>query len=495
MHHHYLACDLGAESGRLILGTLEDHRLTLEELHRFPNGAVTEGGSLCWNLDRLKADLKAGLRRAAERQLPIASLSTDSWGVDYVLVNEAGEILKPTFHYRDARCQEGLKRAHARVSQESIFAETGIQFMAINTIFQLASENPERLRGARHLLMIADVFNYLLSGTACVEVSNASTSQLYNPRTRSWSTALIHALELPAHVFPPIVASGTRLGPLRPALAAELGVPPFEIIAGCSHDTGAAVVAVPASAELSAATDSAPDWAYLSSGTWSLLGCELREPLVTDACRDANFTNEIGYGNSVRLLKNIAGLWLVQECRRAWKTEGKEYSYAELVGLAETAVPFRSLVNPSDDRFLSPGDMPAKIAAFCVEHGFPEPRNPGETIRCCLESLALAYATNLRQLERLVGGSFRRLHIVGGGSQNDLLNRLTADACGVDVIAGPVEATAAGNVLVQAMAQNHLPSLASAREVIRQSFPMKRVVPGDSKPWQEPLRWYAPFHR
>lgn len=477
-----------------MLGTLSDGRLTLEELHRFPNGAVPSGSSLHWDIARLLANVKEGLKKAAARGVAIESFSTDSWGVDYLLVDANGRILEPVFHYRDPRCQHGLARAHGAVSQERIFDETGIQFMAINTIFQLASEHPARLRGARHMLMIADAFNHLLGGRACVEVSNASTSQLYNPRTRQWSGALLKALELPETLFPPIVMSGTRIGTLRPEIAAETGLPAFDVIAGCSHDTGAAVVAVP-SDNSARAPGTPPNWAYLSSGTWSLLGCELPEPLVTPACRDANFTNEIGFGNSVRLLKNIAGLWLVQECRRAWAAAGNEFTYAELAQQAGEAAAFRSLVNPSDDRFVAPGDMPGRIAGFCRESGQPEPRTPGEFIRCCLESLALAYAANLHQLEGLVGTRFRTLHIVGGGSQNELLNQFAADACGVDVVAGPVEATAAGNVLVQAIAMGHVASLADARAVVRRSFPVRHYPPGDRSGWTTAMERFRNFCR
>lgn len=483
--HHHLACDLGAESGRLILGTLTEGRLELEEIHRFPNGAVSREGSLNWDIDALTASIREGLAKVGRRGLPVESISTDSWGVDYVLVDRDGRILKPVYHYRDARCQRGLQRVHACVSQETIFEETGIQFMAINTLFQLASEAPERLAGAGQLLMIADAFNFLMSGVARVEVSNASTSQIYNPVTRTWSARLIDALGFPRGLFPDIVPSGTRLGMLKPEWTAAMGSAGFPVIAGCSHDTGAAVVAVPATTENGAKT-SPPDWAYLSSGTWSLLGCELPQPNLTPACREANFTNEIGYGNSVRLLKNIAGLWLVQECRRAWAAEGIELSYAELAALAEAAEPFRSLLHPADDRFVAPGGMPQRIAAFCSETGQPVPRTPGEFVRCCLESLALAYAENLSQLANVVGTRFRTLHIVGGGSQNRLLNQLAADACGVQVLAGPVEATAAGNVLVQSICLGHVPSLAHARQIVRNSFPVHAFSPGPSAPWTEP---------
>jgi rhamnulokinase len=486
MTTHYLACDLGAESGRLMLGTLSDGTLRLEEIHRFPNTPIQAGGSLHWDIPRLLEELRAGLRQAGARQLPFASISADSWGVDYLLFDRQEQIIAPTFHYRDPRTQKGVENAFAKIDWKSIFAETGIQFMALNTIFQLAAETPERLRQARLILSIGDGFNRFLGGKAVIEQAMASTFQLSNPRTRSWSDSLIGALGLPRAIFPPIVASGTRLGPLAPEIAAEAGLHGVEVVATCSHDTGAAVAAVPASGE---------NWAYLSSGTWSLMGVEWPEPIINERCRELNFTNEIGYGGSVRLLKNIIGLWLVQECRRHWASQGQEYDYAALAQLAAQAPPFVSLINPADPRFLSPGDMPARIAAFCQETGQPVPLNPGAMIRCILESLALLYRRTLLQVEQLIGRRIERLHVVGGGSQNELLNQFTANALQIPVLAGPVEATAAGNVLIQAIALGHLPSLPAAREVVRNSMGMRRIQPQPTASWLAAYdrlsKWFA----
>ncbi|MBN2507509.1 MAG: rhamnulokinase [Verrucomicrobia bacterium] len=480
MTTHYLACDLGAESGRLILGSLEQDRLALEEIHRFPNTPVKTDGALHWNLGALLDELKTGLKKAAARRLPIASISTDSWGVDYVLYDADGAFMTPVFHYRDARTARGVARARSKVDWPAIFAETGIQFMPLNTLYQLAAEPPERLARASGLLLIGDVFNRFLCGRGAAEVSLASTTQLYNPVTRTWSTRLLEALEIPARLFPPIVPSGSRLGTLRPELAAETGLEPLEVVASCSHDTGAAVAAVPAQGR---------HWAYLSSGTWSLMGVERSEPILTDACRELNFTNEIGYGGTVRLLKNIIGLWLVQECRREWARQGREYDYSTLTRLAAEAPPFVSIINPTDPRFLSPDHMPAKIADFCRETGQPEPSGAGAYVRCALESLALLYRRTLRQIEQLTGESLERLHIVGGGSQNALLNQLAADALQLPVLTGPVEATAAGNIGVQALALGHLSSLAAAREVVAASFKVQTVMP------QAPAGWPAMHDR
>lgn len=476
MPTHYLACDLGAESGRLMLGTVDEGRLTLEELHRFANTPVKVAGSLCWNIAGLFAELTAGLKKAAARRLPLAGVSCDSWGVDYLLFDAEGRLMEPAFHYRDARTARGVENALRRLSWPAIFAETGIQFMPLNSLFQLAAESPERLQRTQLILGVGDGFNYWLSGVARWEESLASTTQLYNPVARDWSDRLLDALGLPRRAFPPIVPSGTRLGGLKTSIRRETGLEAVEVVASCSHDTGAAVAAVPA-------TDGA--WAYLSSGTWSLMGVEVPQPVITEACRELNFTNEIGFGGSVRLLKNLSGLWLVQECRRAWAKAGQAFDYAELTRLAAEATPFAALINPADARFLPPDDMPGRIAAFCRETGQPAPATPGAFVRCALESLALLYRHTLKQIEQLLARRIDRLHIMGGGSKNELLNQLTANALQRPVLAGPVEATAAGNVLVQAIALGHLPSLAAARAVVRASWPLRTYEPKDAPAWEE----------
>lgn len=475
MTTHYLACDLGAESGRLMLGTLDDGKIFLEELHRFPNGPVKKEGALHWNMEGLFAELRDGLKKAAARKLPITSFSADSWGVDYILYDADGKMMLPVWHYRDARTARGVENAKVRVDWPTIYSETGIQYMALNTIYQLAAEPPERLEKVKQLLLIGDAFNHYCCGVAKNEESLASTTQLYNPRTKAWSKKLLGALGLREEMFAPIVPSGTKLGKLKPDLAMETGLPQIEIIASCSHDTGAAVAAVPARGG---------NWAYLSSGTWSLMGVEWPQPVITDQGRDANFTNEIGYGGSVRLLKNIVGLWIVQECRRDWAKRDSEFDYVTLTKLASEAKPFASLINPADPRFVSPDDMPAKIVAFCKETGQPAPDSPGAFVRCALESLALFYRVTLRQLEVIIGKKIETLNIVGGGSQNTLLNQFAANALQIPVIAGPTECTALGNILIQAIALGHLPSLGAAREVVRNSFAVKTLKPATAEEWE-----------
>lgn len=479
---HYLGIDLGAESGRVMLGSLADGRLALEEVHRFANVPIRIGDSWHWDVPALWAGIKEGLRLAAQRSLPIAGVSVDSWGLDCVLFDVRGEPITPVFHYRDPRTGRGVKTLFAKVPWEQVFAETGIQFMPINHLYHLAAESPERLACATQIVPIGDAFNYFLSGVARAEVSIASTTQLYNPRTRTWSRPLLTALGLAPEKFPPLVEPGTRLGRLKAQLAQETGLSAdVEVIATCTHDTGAAVAGVPTSTQPPAS--SLLDWAYLSSGTWSLLGLELGAPILSDRCRELNFTNEIGFGGTVRLLKNIVGLWLVQECRREWARASRDFDYAVLTQLAAEAEPFRSLINPADPRFTQADAMPERIAAYCQETRQPVPEIPGQFIRCALESLALQYRRVLRQAEELAGAKVARLHIVGGGSKNALLNQFAADACGIPALAGPAEATAIGNILVQAIALGDLPSLAAGRAVVAASFPPEQFTPRDEAAW------------
>jgi rhamnulokinase len=474
MPTHYLACDLGADSGRLILGTLDNGKISLEELHRFPTGATKVAGALHWEFDRLLNELKNGLKKAAAKNLPIASISTDSWGVDYVVYDERGLPVSPVWCYRDPRTAQGVEVVRQKVEWPAIFAETGIQFMALNTLYQIATEPPERLAKAKHLLLIGDAFNFFCSGVARNEVSLASTTQIYNPVQKGWSKKLFATLGLREDLFAPICPSGTKLGPLKKNLATEVGLPPIEVVASCSHDTGAAVAAVPASGG---------NWAYLSSGTWSIMGVEWPQPVINDQSRKLGFTNEIGYGDTVRLLKNIVGLWLIQESRRHWNKSGKKLEFADLETQAIAAPPFVSLINPDDARFLSPDAMPEKIADFCRETGQPVPADIGACVRCIYESLALFYGVTLRRTERLTGKKIERLHIVGGGSKDATLNQFTANALKIPVLAGPTECSALGNILVQAIALGHLASHAAAREVVRNSFALKTFTPQDSAQW------------
>ncbi len=474
--HHYIAVDLGAESGRVMLATLEAGRVSMEEIHRFPNGPVRLAGTLRWDVLALWEHIKQGLRIVARRGLPISSVSVDSWGVDYVLMRKDEPMLRAPFCYRDARTEAVFEPTRRRLGAR-IYDITGVQFLSINTLYHLIAElenDPELLHTSDGFLMIGDWFHYLLSGRKAQEESNASCTQLWNPMRREWSDELIEATGLPKNIFPDVVQPCSSLGKLTPALQHETGLGEIEVVAGCVHDTGAAVAAVPAEGA---------GWAYLSSGTWSLIGVELASPLISKAGQAANFTNETGVGGTSRFLRNASGLWILQECRKAWARAGHAYDYFALTSMAATAEPFRSIIDPNDPLFLRPDDMPAAVREFCRRTGQPEPENAAEFARCALESLALLYRRMLSTLETVTGTPITTLHIVGGGSKNDLLNQMAADATGREVIAGPVEATSIGNVLLQALTLGHIGTHAELRRVVRDSFPVRHFSPGDAAPW------------
>lgn len=481
----YAAIDLGAESGRVMAGRIEAGKLVLHEVHRFETINHELLGTRRWNLQQISTEVAEGLRKAGAEFGPIAAVSADSWAVDYVLMLEPELFLTPPFHYRDERTDASFSEVVKKLGREQIFEQTGIQFLPFNTLYQFADDvakRPQLLESADFFLNIADYVNWLLSGVAVSEVSMASCTQMYNPVTRDWAWELIDGIGAPRKIFPRIVESATPLGALRPEFAALPGLEGAEVVATCSHDTGAAVAAVPA--------DPRGGWAYLSSGTWSLLGVEIGDPCLTDAALEHNFTNEIGVGNTARFLKNIVGLWLVQELRREWEASGQVYSYTELNDLAAAAEPLRSVVDARDPRFAKPGEMRAKIAAAARDAGYPEPRSVGEFVRCALESLAVVYALTIDEISRTLCTTIERLHIVGGGSQSALLNQMAADATGCDVYAGPVEATAIGNVLLQALALGDLRSHEELRTVVRDSFPTTPYSPGDRNPWQRVIQQF-----
>ncbi len=469
---HYLAVDLGAESGRVMLGTLDHGHVSLEEMHRFSNRVLKDGEHIHWDLDHMEKEIFVGLEKGAARQVSISGISTDAWGVDYVLLDAKGNVLGHPYCYRDVRVNESPARLFKKLPFADIYAETGIQLMAFNTLFQFEAQqhaDPAVLAKADHFLNIADYFNARFSGVEVAEESMASTTHLYNPKTRAWSDQLIKELGVKKSLFPKIVPSGTVLGPVTRALKSHAALARAQVIASCSHDTGAAVAAVPAVGK---------HWAYLSSGTWSLLGTELSHAVVTDAAREAGFTNEVGVGGSIRFLKNIAGLWVLQECKRTWEAAGQTYTYDDLTKLAVENGPANSHIRLEDARFVTHDEMPDKIAAYCRETGQTEPRTAGEFTRTILESLALTYAKTLHLLEGLVGTKFEKLHIVGGGSKSHLLNMLAADATCLPVVTGPVEATAIGNILIQALALGHIESSGHLRQVVEKSFPTQAFLPG-----------------
>jgi rhamnulokinase len=476
--NRFLAIDLGAESGRAILGTLDNGRLQLEELHRFLNTPVRIPSGLYWDAFRLFHEIQQGLAAAGrDRKVPLSGIGVDTWGVDFGLVGRDGSLVANPMHYRDSRNDGMLEKTFAVLPREEIFAQTGVQFMQLNTLYQLYAMKlggSPGLEAASRLLFMPDLFNYWLTGVQRNELTEASTSQFYNPVQKRWATELFEALGLPVSILGEIVPPGTLLGPLLPHVAEYAGLGPVPVYATASHDTAAAVASVPAEGE---------DWVYISSGTWSLMGVELAEPVINERSLALNFTNEIGFGGRIRFLKNIAGLWLLQECRRAWAQEGTDYSYDDLTKMASEAAPFKAILHP--DAFLHPGGMPERIASWCRSHGGSAPETPGEFARTIFESLALRYRQVLESLESVTGRRLKVIHIVGGGSRNRVLNQFVADATGRIVVAGPAEATAAGNVLVQAIGAGLLKDLAEARAVVRCSLPLSLYEPRPSEAWEQ----------
>ncbi len=477
-----VAVDLGAESGRVILGTFDGRRLEMEDVHRFPNTPVAVAGTLHWDVLRLFGDAMTGLRRAGAAG-PVASVGVDAWGVDFALLDARGRLLANPVHYRDARTEGIEAHAFEVVPRDEIYAATGIQFMPINTLFQLYSMVRARdplLGQADRILMMADLFAHFLSGASVAEYTIASTSQCLDARSRAWAVGLVERLGIRPALLPEIVAPGTVLGPVRPEVGASAGLGATRVVAPASHDTASAVLATP--------LDS-PRTAFLSSGTWSLIGLEVPEPVISPASLAANLTNEGGVAGTIRLLRNVVGLWLVQESRRALWPAGDAPSYEELAAAAEAAPAFTAFIDPDDDRFLRPGDLPARVRSFCAETGQPEPPDVGTLIRVLLESLALRYAVAVDELAAASGHPVEAIHVVGGGANNRLLCRLTADATGLPVRAGPVEATAIGNLAVQAMAAGELSSVAEARALIARSFPISTYAPSGG--WSAARERYA----
>ncbi len=477
MTKQFLAFDLGAESGRALLGTLNGGRLALAEKHRFANPNGRMNGHLQWNLLQQWEELKTGLRKACAGGVRIDGIGVDTWGVDFGLIGKSGEVLGNPVCYRDGRTDGIIERAFRGIPRAELVAATGIQLMQFNTLFQLLAmqeQGSDILHAAETLLFMPDLFNYLFTGQRKSEISIASTSQMIDPQTRTWATKLVGRFGLNHRLLAELVPSGTVIGPLQKAVQNECGAGDIPVIAPAEHDTASAVAAVPADGD---------DWCYISSGTWSLMGVELPHPIINNKSSEYNYTNELGVGRTVRFLKNIMGLWLVQECRRQWAMDGKENTYAELTSLAGQSQAFSAVIDPNHQAFLAPGQMPEKIHRFCAETAQPKPATIGQTVRTCLEALALTYRKTIEGLEDILGRRINVIHIVGGGTQNELLNQMTADACGRKVVAGPIEATAIGNILVQAMALGLVRDLPTARKIVRDSFPVKTFTPQDSAAW------------
>jgi rhamnulokinase len=475
----FLALDLGAESGRGMVGTFDGQVLRLGELHRFGNSPVRLPGGLHWDVLRLWSECQHSLAVAAgEHGQSLTSVGIDTWGVDFGLVDREGTLLGNPYHYRDGRTDGMLEEAFRRMPRAEIFEHTGIQFLQINSLYQLLSmviRDSPALRAAEGFLTMPDLLNYWLTGRRVGELTIGSTTQCFNPRANSWDGELLERLGIPAHIFPPVVPPGTELGHLLPHVAQATGAPAsLPVIAPACHDTGSAVAAVPAQGA---------DFAWISSGTWSVVGAEVREPVIDARSLRYNFTNEGGVCGTFRFCRNVMGLWLVQECRRTWAQQGQERSYGELAEMAAAAQPLKAVIDPDDGEFLKPGDIPARIRAFCQRTAQAVPETQGEIVRCALEGIALKYRWVLERAEEMLGRRLAPLHIVGGGTQNRLLSQLTADATGRMVIAGPVEATAAGNVLIQMIALGHAASLSEAREVMHRSCELETFEPRPRGAW------------
>ena len=470
----YLAFDLGAESGRAIVGRLTSDVLTVHEIHRFANTPITEHGSLRWDVPRLWTGMQQAL--AAVEDVGLAGIAVDTWGVDYALLGPRGELLQNPLHYRDPRNIAAMAAALDLVTKEEIYATTGVQFLAINTLNQLVAarhHTPQLLASARHFVMMPDLFNHKLTGEVCCEYTDATTTQLVNPMTRTWATRLMQRLRLPPTLPAPIVEPGTIIGPLLRGASVNPTLARTPVIATASHDTAAAVAAITAR----------DGTAFLSSGTWSLIGMEIDAPVLTPRALQLNFSNEGGVGNTTRLLKNVMGLWLLQGCRRSWSRQGRDLTYRELVHAAAETPGFQQIINPDDPSFANPDDMLQAIDRYCSQTGQRCPDTPGGYARVIFDSLARKYRVVIRDLEELVGRPIDRIRVIGGGSQNTLLNQLTADATGLPVFAGPVEATAFGNIAVQMLATGAAASLAEARRIIDRSFPTTLFEPRDVESW------------
>ncbi|MEC8840121.1 MAG: rhamnulokinase family protein [Candidatus Poribacteria bacterium] len=475
----FLAFDLGAESGRGILGCFDGKQIKLKVLHRFPNGGIQILDNLHWDIISLWREIKNTLSICAKNGSNIESIGVDTWGVDFGLLDKTGHLIGLPFHYRDSRTTGVLEKVFDLIPRPSIFELSGCQFMEINTIYQLYSmvlTDSPLLRFAETFLTIPDLINFWLTGQKVSEFTNATTTQLYDPRKENWSAELCQVLNIPLSIFPKVIQPGTDIGLILPSITNETALQPTRVIAPACHDTGSAVAAVPVQNE---------SWAYISSGTWSLMGIEVEEPIITKHALDLNFTNEGGVDNTFRFLKNIMGLWLVQECRRTWSRSGEQMSYDEISQIAAQAEPFKALIDPDHHLFLASGDMPKRIVDFCKQTNQNLPLTKGEIVRSALESLALKYRWVLEKLEFVKGEAIDTIHIIGGGTQNKLLCQFTADATKRQVIAGPVEATSIGNLLVQMASCGAIGSITEGREIIAESSELIYFEPTDNAQWDQ----------
>ena len=480
-----LAIDLGASSGRGIVGSFDGKKLSLKEIHRFSNDPVILCGRMYWDILRIFHEIKQAIRETVLDGNAIRSIGIDTWGVDYALLDKSGKMLSNPRHYRDARTEGIVSYVGRFFSPSEVYAVTGIQSMNFNTVFQLAADlrdDASMIKNASRMLNIPDLLNYFLTGNMANEYTILSTGALLDAEKRDYAKDILAKAGIPQRLFGDIVAPGTALGKLLPQVQSEVGKTDAEVLTVASHDTASAVVAVPTQEK---------EFLFISSGTWSLMGTELPAPKINAETEKYNFTNEGGVNNTIRFLKNIMGLWLIQESRRQWKREGKEYSFAELEALAKEAKPFRCFIDPDHPSFVSPGDLPARVREFCQATGQYVPQTVGEVMRCIYESLAMKYRYTAQTIQKLTGISPRVIHVVGGGTKDGLLSQLTADACGMPVCAGPEEATAIGNLLVQLMATGEVKALSDARAIVAESFACKYYTPTNVEAWDEAYQTFC----
>ena len=480
-----LAIDLGASSGRGIVGSFNGETLSIKENHRFSNDPVILCGRMHWDILRIFHEIKQSIRKSVLDGDAIRSIGIDTWGVDYALLDASGRMLANPYHYRDARTEGIVSYVGRFFAPSELYAQTGIQCMNFNTVFQLACDlrdDPKMIDNASRMLNIPDLLNYFLTGNMANEYTILSTGALLNARTRSYAEDIIAKAGIPQRLFGSIVAPGTKVGKLLEQVQGEVGKTDADVLTVASHDTASAVIAVPTQEK---------EFIFISSGTWSLMGTELDAPMINAETEKYNFTNEGGANNTIRFLKNIMGLWLIQESRRQWKREGKEYSFAELESLAKAAKPFKCFIDPDDPSFVAPGDLPARVRAFCERTGQYVPQTVGEIVRCIYESLAMKYRYTAQTISKLTGIRPRVIHVVGGGTKDGFLSQMTADACNLPVCAGPEEATAIGNLLVQMMANGEAKDLSQARAIVAASFACKHYEPQNTAAWDEAYQTFC----
>lgn len=483
MTKRVLAFDFGASSGRAIIGCFDGEKITLEEVHRFSNDPVSVGGTVYWDVLRLFHEIKQGIIKARMAG-GFDSIGIDTWGVDFGLIDSEGKLMENPIHYRDARTVGLVDEAFKTLPREKIYGITGIQFMELNTLFQLISlkkNRPWMLERADKMLFMPDLFAYMLTGKMCAEYSIASTSQIIDLQTKSWSKELLDAFGIKEDIFAPLVKPGTVLGNLTPEICEECGVDPVPVISVCGHDTQSAITSVPCEDG---------NFAFLSSGTWSLFGTELEKPIVNETSLNINITNEGGFDDTVGFLKNIIGLWLIQESRRQWQRQGEDYSYADLEKLALAAEPFRCFIDPDAPEFVPHGNIPKRVQEFCEKTGQYVPQTVGEIMRCIYESLVMKYKLTFEKLCECTQRDYPVIHVIGGGTKDTLLCRLTANSCDRTVKAGPIEATVMGNVAVQLMSDSSVADISEARKIVANSSELKVYEPAEVDKWEEA---YADF--